>query len=269
MPAGAPSADQISRILSLYSPRELAELLGPLWQERLRGIAADELAALGISPEWHVINPLINTHLQEFGLDRLKIPIGTSRAAAAEAIQAGISVGEGIGPIARRLVTIGATDSGYRARLIARTEVVRSANMGRQISWKASGLPGLRKRWLSALSSTTRDSHRALHNKTVPLDGRFEFDASLSPGVPGSASVPGDATHVAHAANCKCSSTAYDPEHGKAIEFGGPEHVAIAKARDGEAISWEQEAVPLIVKYYNNITDETLRILGIDRADLE
>lgn len=159
------------------------------------------MAALGLEPGFGAVNPLIESHVSDFGLNRLAVPIGTSKTIANQAIIAGINNRESIGEIAARLRAVGATNSGYRSRLIARTEVVRSANVGRELSWKASQLP-LVKRWISGLTETTRESHAALHMKTVKLNESFTFNAGLSPFRDGSPSVPGTTGVAAHDCNC-------------------------------------------------------------------
>jgi len=220
------------------------------------------LAALGLEPGFGAINPLIEDHLRDFGLNRLVIPIGTSRDIANQAIIAGINNRESISEIAERLREAGVTNSGYRSRMIARTEVVRSANVARELSWKASQLP-LVKRWISGLTETTRESHAALHMKTIPLNEVFIFNAGLSPFKAGTTSVPGNSGVAAHSINCICSSTAFDPDHKKAMfDFGSQEHVLWQKARDEERMPWELAAAKILEAYFDNINQETQRIIA-------
>jgi hypothetical protein len=254
-------AQVVDEILALYDPQVLAAKLGPLWQEEIYRISAKELTALGLEPGFGAVNPLIETHLADFGLNRLAVPIGTSRTIANQAIIAGINNRESIGEIAARLRAVGATNSGYRSRLIARTEVVRSANVGRELSWRASQLP-LVKRWISGLTETTRESHAALHMKTVPLNESFQFNAGLSPFRDGSPSVPGTSGVAAHDIQCICSSTAFDPEHKKrAFDFGSQDHVLWQKAIDEERRPWELAATKILEGYFDDINRETERIL--------
>lgn len=234
----------------------------------MQDIAAEELAALGVDAGFQVINPLIQDHVREFGLERLSVPIGTSQAAAASAIELGIAGGESIGEIARRLISVGTTDQGWRARMIARTEIVRSANIARVASWEGSGLPGLKKQWLSALTADTRGSHAALHNNKVDLGAVFTFSGALEPGIAATTQSPGDTGVAAHDINCICSTIAFDPEHGKALTFGGPEHIARMKSFDQLRDPWEKQAVKDIEAFYKEIEKATLEILGVKKSDL-
>ena len=257
------SQAQIDAILALYTPEELAYKLGPMWQTRMQEIAASELSALGVTPAWDVVNPLIEDHVREFGLDRLKVPIGTSRALASAEIQAGIMNFESIGEIASRLEAAGATDQTWRSVMIARTETVRSTNLAREVSWRSSGLPGLKKKWLSGLTPTTRASHAALHGKIVGLQEVFEFSPGLEPGKAGSTTSPGSSGVAAHDINCVCTTIAFDPEHGKAIDFGSDEHLGRMKAFDAQQGPWEAEATKVISDFYAGIEKATMDILGV------
>jgi SPP1 gp7 family putative phage head morphogenesis protein len=68
-----------------------------------------------------------------------------------------------------------------RARMIARTEMNRAANMGHIDGARESGL-NLKKRWDAHLDNRTSPVCRALDGKTVGIDEKFvhngeEFDA--------------------------------------------------------------------------------------------
>jgi hypothetical protein len=226
-------------------------------------VATAELQSLGVAPNLQVVNPLVDRHLQEFGLDRLKVPIATSRGIAAQAIADGVAAGDSMLGIAKRLQAVGATDKGWRAMMIARTEVVRSQNVTRELSWGASGLP-LHKRWLSALGEQVRESHKDLHNKTVPQKDLFEFNPGLIPFKSGKTSVPGNSGVGAHDINCRCTATAFDPEHGKeAVIYESAGHLAAIKSAEDVRQPWEKEAFKIISTYYASVEDRTMEILGV------
>lgn len=94
--------------------------------------------------------------------------------------------------------------STMRARRIARTEVVTSANGAAVIQAQETGVP-MNKVWLSVIDKRTRHSHREVDNQTVPLDSPFNVSGTqmMQPGVrdqPNGLSVP-----AKEVVNCRCT----------------------------------------------------------------
>lgn len=87
-----------------------------------------------------------------------------------------------------------------RAFVIARTEVNGASNGGTLVAWKQSDVVES-KTWLSALVSTTRDSHVAAHGQTVKLNENFIVGMGEGPA-PGQIGVAGEDI------NCLCTMTA-------------------------------------------------------------
>lgn len=87
-----------------------------------------------------------------------------------------------------------------RAFVIARTEVNGASNGGTLEAWAQSDVVDS-KTWLSALVSTTRDSHVAAHGQTVKLNENFIVGMGEGPA-PGQIGVAGEDI------NCLCTMTA-------------------------------------------------------------
>jgi len=89
--------------------------------------------------------------------------------------------------------------SGYRAGMIARTEVHGAANYGSVSAAAETGLR-LRKEWISAEDERTRESHAAANGQIVAQDDAFDVggEALMYPGDPG-----GSAAEVI---NCRCTT---------------------------------------------------------------
>lgn len=113
-------------------------------------------------------------------------------------IIAGEANGETIAQIEKRVRGVFAQARGYRARMIARTETISSANGGSIAAARQSGVVG-RKRWLSASDGRTRQAHALADGQEVGLDDDFIVmgEAIDHPGL-GSA---------ANAINCRCTMT--------------------------------------------------------------
>ena len=101
----------------------------------------------------------------------------------------------------------GARMSTWRARVIARTEVVSSFNIGQQVGMEQTALDtGLQfnKTWLATMDNRVRDRHANKNGQTAALDGFFIFDNGDMMKTPGDPS--GSAENVI---NCRCALT-YD-----------------------------------------------------------
>lgn len=94
--------------------------------------------------------------------------------------------------------------STMRARRIARTEVVTSANGAAVLQAQETGVP-MNKVWLAVNDKRTRHSHRNVDNQTVPLESAFNVNGTqmMQPGVrdqPNGLKVP-----AGEVVNCRCT----------------------------------------------------------------
>jgi hypothetical protein len=111
----------------------------------------------------------------------------------------GFEDGKGVDAIAREIMKDLKITEKYRAERIARTEVIGASNMASQAGAQATGLE-LEKEWISFIDDKTRDSHRDINGKKIPMDEEFH----LSTG--GILEVPGDpAGEAEDVINCRCT----------------------------------------------------------------
>lgn len=93
-----------------------------------------------------------------------------------------------------------------RARTIARTEIVRAANVGHQVG--AQSLPyELNKKWISAKDHRVRHSHRNINNHVTDEDGTFKVGIYKGDVLTGydEMKYPGDANaDPSNTINCRC-----------------------------------------------------------------
>lgn len=112
---------------------------------------------------------------------------------------AGDAAGESIDELAKRIERVFAHAKGYRARLIARTEVVSAHNAGSMFGAMQSGVVA-RKRWLSAKDDRVRSAHRAADGQTVDVDASFSVGGE-------SLRYPGDPRgSAANVVACRCTT---------------------------------------------------------------
>ena len=86
-----------------------------------------------------------------------------------------------------------------RSMTIARTEIVTASNIASVQAAKATGIPGLKKEWLSAEDERTRDSHAKADGQQVDLDSTFDVGDSAMEA-PGDPSAPPE-----EIINCRCT----------------------------------------------------------------
>lgn len=96
-----------------------------------------------------------------------------------------------------------------RARVIARTEIVRAANVGHSVG--AKSLPyELNKKWVSATDHRVRHSHRQINNHVTDENGTFKVPIYDGKNLTGydEMQYPGDANaHPSNTINCRCTVT--------------------------------------------------------------
>ena len=117
-------------------------------------------------------------------------------------IDAGVNEGFGTDVIARNiqksLLENGLEIARWRAKMIARTEVVGASNVGALEGAKSLGQP-MQKIWISTRDARTRDAHAAAEGLTVELSDRFDVGGELL-------DCPGDPSgSPENVINCRCA----------------------------------------------------------------
>ena len=148
------------------------------------------------------INELMKKH---FGIDLLNIAqqiTETTKKVIGEILSASVDTGESFNEVVAKLQNENLTR--IRARLIARTEVVSSANAAAVINAKeTSVITGitLRKMWIATTDSRTRHDHAEVDRHVVGIDDSFIVGGFRM-------TQPGDRTQGAPAeliCNCRCT----------------------------------------------------------------
>lgn len=165
-----------------------------------------ELNNLGLNNiSFDIYNPRIVKLLDKYGLKVAESVIGTLHDRLKDNLQEGITNGESIPDLAKRVKE---TFAGYedktasQATTIARTETISVSNQAALEAYKQSGLR-LGKGWLGELDDRIRESH-AIATKTydegnpIPMDEPFELGG-------GAAMYPGGSGVAEEDINCRCS----------------------------------------------------------------
>ena len=128
---------------------------------------------------------------------------GTTRAALASTISEGVSEGESINNLVKRIRSSYKQFTPRRARVIARTEVIAASNAGSQAGAIATGLI-LEKEWMATNDPPrVRDTHADADGQRQAMDAAYSV-AGEALGFPGDTSLGASAGNVI---NCRCTET--------------------------------------------------------------
>lgn len=129
----------------------------------------------------------------------IKEAIRITRNITAQAIEQGLSI-EDTMRLLEREIPVEWRKQRFRARTIARTEVLTASNEGSFRGARATGLP-LQKVWLARLDGRERDAHRIANGQSVDLLDPFIVDGEPM-------AKPGDIRASAgNVINCRCVMT--------------------------------------------------------------
>lgn len=186
-----------------------AGLLGAMtvYKEHARYIAearqqARKSAGFGRNEQWiQAVIDYLNYHMLGFIQDITE----TMRADILNVLQHAVDGGWSIDQAVRKLRDEGLVQS--RARVIARTEINRSVNVGHAVG--AQSLPyEVDKKWSAASNHRTRHSHRQINNHTTGETDTFKvaiYKGDKPTGTFDNMLYPGDATASAgNTCNCRC-----------------------------------------------------------------
>lgn len=133
----------------------------------LRSTEGQKSAGFGRNEKWIAE---VENYLRLKGLEFVQSISETTREDILKILQRGVSEGKSIAEIARELRATGIVQA--RAQTIARTEVIRAANVGHVIGAKSFPYE-VTKKWSAARDHRTRHSHREVHNHVVDEFGAF------------------------------------------------------------------------------------------------
>jgi HK97 family phage portal protein len=136
----------------------------------------DTFDFLGITGQYDSGKTMVKL-LEKFALLSGKSFVETLQASIKKALVEGVSQGEGIEDLQRRIRGVYEGLSVRTARTIARTETIRAANAATEDAFKQSGIVEA-KQWFTALDERVDDECAALEGKIVDIGDNFrEIDA--------------------------------------------------------------------------------------------
>jgi hypothetical protein len=173
-------------------------------------------AGFGINEQW--IADVLN-YLKINLLNLAQNISETMRSDALKIFNEGVADGWSVDQMVKALKETGLMQR--RARVIARTETVRAANVGHQIG--AKSLPyEMNKKWIAAKDHRTRHSHKQVNGQVTDEQATFKVPVykGLKPtGAFDNMQAPGDPTaSAANTINCRCR-VIYEPKLDEQGEY--------------------------------------------------
>lgn len=207
----------------------------------------EKAAGFGRNEQW--INDVIK-YLQLHLLKFVQDITDTMREDMLNILQKGIDGQLSIAEIVRNLQSTGLIEA--RAKVIARTEIVRAANVGHSVAAKSFPYE-VNKKWSAAKDHRTRHSHQLTNGHMVDENDFFKvpvYDKKVQIGYD-EMLYPGDANaHASNTINCRCR-VIYEPKRDSA----------------GNLIMREQNIAPVIPMRIPTVYDPS-QIAAILKANI-
>ncbi len=149
-----------------------------------------------VEKSFDVLDPRVIQFLEVEALEHIRMINVTTKKKLQKQLIEGVDAGESIPKLTKRIESVFGEAAGYRAKTIARTEVIRASNFG---SWEGMHQAGAeQKEWLATRDERVRDEHLNLDGQIQPTDKPFVVFG-------GSAMYPGDFGVAELDVNCRCT----------------------------------------------------------------
>lgn len=230
----------IAQLAAASEDMVITRELSPAVEALILETGAWQMGAMGIASSFNVMDANVIFYLEKFGGTQIRNINSTTRRQIVRSVIQGVSRGEGTKAIARRIKKVFSDAKTWRAEAIAKTEVTSASSYARQTSFEQVGPEVVQgKRWLATRDRRTRDPHRRLNGKVVPVNGYFEVSGQR-------AKRPGDFPTAALNVNCRCTILPVFPKVDRA---------------DAERLSEEKQAEEFdtILKKYDEIFVKAMR----------
>jgi HK97 family phage portal protein len=198
----------IDKILfdSAEANKDFVKRIKPIMRQIIKDQAALEINNFDFGISFELENPRVGQWIEKYGLNEAVNINETTKNALRETLKEGISAGEGIPDLAKRISATYEDAKGYRADNIARTETIAASNQANVETYKQveeqTGAK-IKKAWLNAEDERTRESH---------LKAGVDYDQSHAIGTEedfyvgaGHGTAPAQIGRPEEDINCRCS----------------------------------------------------------------
>lgn len=243
------NADVI-RILESIDDGALRTKLLPVWNNEVKQWIADRIAEYGLSPDSVDLQTLIvQNHIKDFSLNRLREINDTTRAKMQDLLKNSLTEGDSIPQIASKLRQQFDVES-YRAKLIARTESLRSSNFASYAVYSENGIEG--KEYIATNDGRVRDEHLAADGQVVRMDAPFTLGDGTKCMFAGQSGV------AKHDCNCRCTFAPVADMKSVSGMRTKEQRVEIWKRFDRELVRWENKVEKAVLAAFEAQLDAAL-----------
>ena len=187
--------EDIPRLLAVLDPQVLERVTVPILTEIMAAVGQATLEEANATVDFDLSDPLVVDYLRRQAGERIESLINeTTRTQLGETLAQGFERGETTTALAARIADVFDEAAGARSFLIARTESTTASGFAAASSIRQAGFPT--KSWLSIVDDRTRDTHKTLNGKTIPVDEHFVSDSGDKALHPGGFSTAAE--------NCEC-----------------------------------------------------------------
>lgn len=238
----------VENILERLRPEVLIDRAKPLFEDKYEVYANISLEEIGTATAFNMRNPLVIEHFEDFALNRLTGMVNqTTKTQMKKVVMQGIRAGEDVERIRRRIETVFSDAESWRARMIARTEVNRSANHARWQAQKFSGVVNARE-WIATIDGATRDTHTDMDKQRRGIDQPFTSSSGYTAMAPGNFGVGFEDI------NCRCTTVGIINNQDITRE----QMDAIWRSFDSFATGWEDLATERLIEAFLEQESEVL-----------
>jgi len=188
----------VLNILDHLRPDRLSDATDGPFRAELEAWGKRVLSELGSDATFDMRNPLIRRQIEQLAGSRISGINRTTRDALRDTLSEGVAVGASVDELKARVKEVFDAAEGWRAEMIARTEVVGASNNANLAAFAMSGVVEA-KEWLSVQDAETRDSHASLDGQVRQLGDRFVASNGHSADCPGAFGIAEEDV------NCRCS----------------------------------------------------------------
>lgn len=185
----------IAEIVSVVDPRELTSRVLPTIASTISTFGDRIAEQFGTS--FDVADPEVSRFLRTYGVDRITGKVNkTTKRELRKVLADGVSDGKTRRQVRKDIERAFARAQGYRARMIADTEIARASNFATFESMKQAGIPN--KEWLTTEDGHARYTHQKLAGQVRRTTAKFDSVSRARAYYPGGFGV------AAEDINCRC-----------------------------------------------------------------
>ncbi len=166
----------------------------------MEDVGQAELDNIVVGIDFNISDPRVQTFLGDKLEKYSKDVNDTTLASLRKTLRTGVAGGESIPELQRRVQKVFSIADKTRATMIARTEVLSSANKASLEAYRQSGVVD-KKEWLNAGDADVRPSHQ-INGQKVALDKKFTLGSGVQTDGPGQSGV------AAEDILCRCTTVA-------------------------------------------------------------